>query len=411
MKITNQQVINFSVFAFFSLTFAFRSGYSVGALILLLTAIFNIKNITKKLNEASVTMNTKLFILSLVLFALFQIIPSLLQSLPINEFDKLIRYILITLPLCLLCQHKISFKIVALGALVGSVIIGIQAIYDIYILDFTRAGGRFTIVINFGNIALLMSSFVIFSFNELRKHVPVFVISLSIGLGLTAVVLSGSRGAWSFTPILLILIIFFYKDLFHLKKITDNKKMITIFVFLVAGAFYFAYPKISPRVNKAIHNIASYQTGHSNSSVGLRFEMWKSGVATIKKYPFFGAGHTGIKESNYELVKQKKIHLPKRWLNNDNPHNQYLFTFAKYGVFAFISLLGIFLIPLKLFYHCRNHPDSTIRTSSYLGMCTILGCMTFSLTESILLINAMQTFFLFSTIIFYSICINQESKK
>jgi len=408
MKLTTPQIVNFSVFLFFALTFATRSGYSLGAALLIIAAIIRIKSITQYIKKINLPLNTKLFILFLVLFSLFQIIPNLIQNLSMSEFDKPIRYIIIILPLLLLIQYEISLKTIAFATLIGSIIIGLQAIYDVYILDVSRAGGRFTVVIDFGNIALLMTSFVILSYEELKKYIHQLIIMSSISLGFIAVILSGSRGAWSYIPILLFIVIFFYRKKLTLINFFNNKKKISVLLLLFVGVTSFVYPKISSRINAATNDITLYQDGHSNSSVGLRFEMWKSAIDTIKTAPLFGAGDSGIAESNHKLAQQGEINLPKVWLDNDNPHNQYLYVFAKYGVFAFLSLMALFLLPLHFFYIHRNSPNNTIKTAAYLGICTVLGCMTFSLTESILINNAMQTFYLFSIIIFYSICIKRD---
>jgi O-antigen ligase len=402
VKFTKDQYIQFFVFIFFTMTFAVRSGNGYGAFPLLLIALISLPSLYRYIKSHPLTFLEKSLLTAFVTFALLPMLSAYFEGLSGSAYDKPARYLLAAITFLLLLRYKINLLSIALGAWLGAILAGCNALYDVFYLNMDRAGGRFTIVIEFGDISLLLTSFVILTYQKLKQKIPQLLIIISILLGLTAVILSQSRGAWIFVPFLSVIVISHYRRIWF----TFSKKQWAIITILLAciltAGTYSAGELISQRIKQAEHNITLYQKGKSSTSIGLRFEMWKGAIQTIKNNPLLGGGEQGMITGKQQLVDQKKIKLSSakvKWLS---AHNQYLDTWGKYGFFAFLALLAIFLIPLSFFITQRNKGNADTRCASYSGIALCTGYLVFAITESIFTINSTVMFYSFTVIIFYS---------
>ena len=402
IKFTKEQYIQFFVFIFFSMTFAVRSGNGYGAFPLLLIALISLPSIYRYIKSHPLTFLEKSLLTALITFALLPMLSAYFEGLSGSAYDKPARYLLAAITFLLLLRYKINLLSIALGAWFGAIFAGCNALYDVFYLNMDRAGGRFTIVIEFGDISLLLTSFVMLTYQKLKQKIPQLFIVISILLGLTAVILSQSRGAWIFVPFLLVIVISHYRRIWF----TFNKKQWAIITILLASIFtagtYSAGEMISQRIKRAEHDITLYQKGHSYTSVGQRFEMWKGAIQTIKNNPLLGGGEQGIITGKQQLVDQKKIKLPASMIQWLSAHNQYLDTWGKYGFFTFLALMGVFFIPLFFFITQRNKGDADTHSASYSGIALCTGYLIFAITESVFTINSTVMFYSFAMIIFYS---------
>ncbi|WP_413700201.1 O-antigen ligase family protein [Psychromonas sp. KJ10-10] len=269
-------------------------------------------------------------------------------------------------------------------------------------LDMPRAGGRFTVVIEFGDISLLLTGFVMLCYQTLKSKIPQILIIISILLGFVAVILSQTRGAWVFIPFLLLIVATHYR---YLLGNINKKRFLPISLILmtvISASVLSAGKMISERIKEVKNDIILYQDGDSFTPVGLRFDMWKSGIQSIKNSPIWGGGEQGVVIGKQQLNAQNKINLPADVVTWTSVHNQYLDTWAKYGVFAFMALLGLFLFPLIFFIKQCNKSDKQTRTASYCGITLCTGYLFFSLTESVFTINSTVMFYSFAIIFFFS---------
>ncbi|ABM02199.1 O-antigen polymerase [Psychromonas ingrahamii 37] len=400
---TKAQYIQFFVFIFFSMTFAVRSGTGYGAFPLLFIALISLPSLYRYIKAHPLTLLEKSLLTALIVFALLPMLSAYFEGLSGSAYDKPSRYLLCALTFLLLLRYNVSLLSIALGAWLGAIFAGTNALYDVFYLGMERAGGRFTVVIEFGDISLLLTAFVLLSYQKLKNKIPQFLIITSILLGLTAVILSQSRGGWIFIPLLVIIIATHYRNIcFDLSK---KKWLGTVFLLttiLVAG-WLSAGELVSQRIKLAEDAIISYQKNDNvTPAVGVRFEMWKGGIQSIKNAPLFGGGDKGIITGKQQLIDQNKIALSPGIIQWTSVHNQYLDTWGKYGFFTFMAFLAIFFIPLTFFITQRNKGDADTRCASYCGITLCTGYLFFALTESIFTINSTVMFYSFSLIIFYS---------
>lgn len=410
LKFSKNQYIQFFVMLSFAMTFAVRSGTGYGAFPLLLIALISLPSLYQHFKSNPLTPFDKSLLSALTAFSLLMMLSVYSEGLSSRYYDKPVRYLLAAITLVLLLRYKVSLLSIALGAWLGSIFAGINALYDIFYLGFSRAGGRFTVVIEFGDISLILTSIVVLTYQQLKHRIPPFFIILSLLLGFTAVILSQSRGAWIFIPCLALISICHYR---HLFLSFNKKKWLSLITFLAIGLItcWLSMGKIiAPRMQAIQEDISLYQSGYTHTSVGLRFEMWKGAIQTIKNAPLLGGGHQGMVTGKQQLADQGVIKLTDTVIQGLAAHNQYLDTWAKYGLFAFIALLAIFLIPLAFFINQRNKGDADTRSASYSGISLIIGYLFFALTESIFTISATVMFYSFAVIIIYSCAKTTQSQ-
>ncbi len=95
--------------------------------------------------------------------------------------------------------------------------------------------------------------------------------------------------------------------------------------------FFFTSKNLNIRVQQVIQEIRHYEPGQSKTSIGQRFDWWRTSIDLITEKPLIGYG-TG----SYKTVlnnHQTKGHITE----TKNPHNEYLFITVQFGI------LGLFL--------------------------------------------------------------------
>lgn len=122
--------------------------------------------------------------------------------------------------------------------------------------------------------------------------------------------------------------------------------LLTVVALFVIGAAFTTSKNFSTRVNEAIKEIQTYQTGSSRTSLGMRFDWWLNSLELIQQKPVFGHGTGSFKVAQKELIKESRTQP------TDNPHNEYLLIGVQTGLVGlalFVALLGsLFFFSFKL---------------------------------------------------------------
>lgn len=125
-------------------------------------------------------------------------------------------------------------------------------------------------------------------------------------------------------------------------NIVGQRHMVKILVSSVfTVSLLFASPVVQSRFVEAKEDIIQYQQGNVNTSLGLRFYMWKIALSEIKRHPFLGVGTAGFKRS-WEAYK-KDPSLPFIF----HPHSSFLFMMVSYGIFGLWAFCWLVWVMLK----------------------------------------------------------------
>lgn len=91
---------------------------------------------------------------------------------------------------------------------------------------------------------------------------------------------------------------------------------------------------LSQRIQAAQSDLTQYSAGAGGkTSVGVRFEMWKTSWSLFRDHPLLGAGTNGFK------VAWDQDGLKRSGLAFDNPHSTYFYLLANYGLAGMVLLL------------------------------------------------------------------------
>ena len=379
MQITKQNwlatIINFAVTLFFLSIFIVKGGYNAAPALLMLVGLgYSVYALIKKplLNLSKVD---KWLIYS-YLFYFFTFVLSLsINGGKMRDLDTASRVIFL-IPVCI-------------------------ALYDKFILNLNPDQNPRIMHIQGGDISMSLGIFslIIALYAHHKKDVKLTTLSVIGGLcGIVGSLLSTARGGWVALPVLLVVILYIYRH--SLSK----RFFLTLFGIMVAtsiGISQMPNNRIMERIDVAQKDIQLYLDNHDgNTSLGARFEMWKSALEMAKEKPLFGWGIQGATE------KRKRDTEEKIATGNigqfTHAHNQYLDDLSKRGIVGLLALLAVLFIPLRAFMKKLNTTNDEIKLIATLGVAHILSVMIYGLSQGFLVHNSGTIFYFFLTIVFYA---------
>ncbi|PSW19282.1 ligase [Photobacterium sanctipauli] len=287
--------------SFPALLLASGKAYNYAPLALLLIAI----PVLLLCKKVSISNEIKRVSIAFSLYFLIVLATLLIHGGSLSEADMPSRMLLAIPILLLLLAYPPKSEWLITSFAIGAIVAGIVALHHIYFLEAPRAyDGKFELTkgymaIQSGNMAMSLAVFsVIGWFYSLEKGKIKTSVAfiLAAALGLTGSLLSGSRGGWVFAPIVIAFVIYQYRYLLSKKVCTCG--FIALFITL-----YFGYPLAEARATRAVTQISNYITNDANStSVGARFEMWKSAWYSFTESPVLGPGYI-----EREALKQRQV--------------------------------------------------------------------------------------------------------
>jgi hypothetical protein len=139
-------------------------------------------------------------------------------------------------------------------------------------------------------------------------------------------------------------------------------------------------------IQSARQDIASYQLGHTETSVGYRIDFFDTTLQLIRERPILGFGTGGFVPAYAEYIK---THNPSQEASH-NPHNDYLFYWAENGLIGFLAIVLLYFNLAVTAWHLGG------LRGSWLGALTFSWAIP-SLANSVLLDHASS--FVFTTML------------
>lgn len=405
MQITKQNwlptIINFAVTLFFLSIFIVKGGYNiVPALLILLGLGYGIYALIKKV-RFNLSSTDKLLIYSYLFYFFIFVLSLIFNDGKIRELDYPSRVLLFIPVLLLLFKYPIKTCVLSYSIPLGGIIVVCMALYDKFILNLNPEQNPRIMHIQGGDISMSLGIFslIIALYAHHKKDVKLTTLSVIGGLcGIVGSLLSTARGGWVALPVLLIVILYIYRH--SLSK----RFLLTFFGIIVVasiGISQMPNNRIMERINVAQKDIQLYLDNHDgNTSLGARFEMWKSALEMAKEKPLFGWGIQGATE-------KRKLDTKEKIVTGDigqftHAHNQYLDDLSKRGVVGLLALLAVLFIPLRAFMKKLNTTNDEVKLIATLGVAHILSVMIYGLSQGFLVHNSGTIFYFFLTIVFYA---------
>lgn len=393
----------FFIFGAFSLVV--NDGYTISPAIFLLIAIcfFWLRG------ERQLDRYDGLFIFALLAYFAIGVFDTLFHGQDIANLDKFSRYLIAAFVLAFLGRFKLNADFLWLGFALGGFLVGGWAIYQKIYIGVTRVETNDLNAIHFGNLSMLVGVFClagIFWANDQKKRG--WYISLLISsafMAILASLFSGTRSGWIGFPFVLFALYLIFADHFPKKKV---KIVFTTLVIVLTVVVAMPQTGVQSRIGAIYSDIENYINGYTSTSVGLRFEMWRSGIYAFVEKPILGWGEEAFYEEQRKLVDEHG--LDARILTFNHLHNQYIEELAKRGLLGFAAFSLFLIIPFKLFYSRISSESDQVRALAAAGVVAVICLVDFCLTQAMLRINSGVMFYTFS-IVFIWVCLRSAEHR
>lgn len=268
----------------------------------------------------------------------------------------------------------------------GSIVAGSVAIAEVTWANgwpVGRAGGD-TSAIYFGEISLCLAFVTLIGIRTYfsTNMLTIILWLISVSLGILAMILAGSRGAWIAIPVLIIIASWYLT-----KDIAFYKKLIVLVCLLSLPIIMFQFPYAQTRYHNAEKQITEYIESENildpahNLSVGLRLDAWKVMLLTIKENPFFGIGIGGFKEEINKYADKGMVHPDPVGGGLHHSHNQYIEIAVYSGVIGLLLNLGILISPLIIFLKFVRSNVQSHQPFAVAGLMLIASYLIFGITD------------------------------
>lgn len=267
-----------------------------------------------------------------------------------------------------------------------------------------RSGIHTLDVIHFGDFEMILGVMSLFSINWLgHDRLPLRIIKiLGFVAGVAASFASGSRGGWLALPVFVV--IFFY---FH----AAGKSRIIIattagIIALVLVLLYSFNPMVNQRVGNLAYEASALNQGNQDTSTGVRWQLYKAAVEIFSNHPVFGVGPDGFALEMTPMLEAGKITPAAAELGRGEVHNDILCKAAGMGIFGLVAMVGVYLVPIGLFWKVGKSVSGSVKRTGILGVVFVSGFFVFGLTVEMLNLTLAIAFYSFTVAVLLAFCYN-----
>ncbi len=279
-------------------------------------------------------------------------------------------------------------------------------------------GGRSGIgtldLIHFGDFELMLGMLSLFSINWFgRDKLSLHILKL-LGFiaGLAVSLASGSRGGWLAIPVFIA--IFFH---FKMARISLKRAMASLILAILAitiaysvnTTFHQRVDSVHERVGSLANDIVLLNQGKLDSSVGIRWQLYKAAVDVFARHLLFGVGPEGYALEMKPMLEAGKITPNAASYGRGEVHNDILSKAAGMGVFGLVAILAIYFVPFRLFWQATKSAAPQAKRAGILGIVFVSGFFVFGLTVEILGLTMSTAFYSFTVAVLLAACYNVHS--
>jgi O-antigen ligase len=226
--------------------------------------------------------------------------------------------------------------------------------------------------------------------NWTRKDSSAVLALKLVGLatGAYCAVHSDARGAWIAIPVLT-----FIWTHYYLRGYRGAKYVAVAALLFVAVAGYQLVPQVRNRIAVTQAEVVSVFTGHLNTSIGLRLQIWNAALHLIRDNPIAGVGPAGLPDALRAFHERGGIDDFALELAIGEMHNEILAHTTRFGIFGLLSILAIYLVPLTLFAAATSSSDHVKRNAGVMGVLFAVGYFIYGLTLETFAMKPFATFY------------------
>ena len=399
---------NVSIFCFFTLLLVFPKGYNYGSTALLVVSVlFLLYTIYKKINIIGLVKQNKSIFIAISFYFLTVLFFILFHGEKMKLIDNPLRAFLFLSVTIFMVYSAVKLDVLLYSIPLGSFIAGLVALYQYYILHLPAAFNE-QMKIQSGDIAMslgLFSLVIALYLFEIKQNKFALLAVIAGSFGVLASVLSFTRGGWVGFPIILITILYIYRNII-------SKKLLSAVVLsiLIGGISLSTNEQLINRILDVKNNLIHYSENSKDGSIGARLDMWKMGGYAFIEHPISGWSLKALDEYKKNLADKGIV--SREFTVYSHLHNQFIDELAKKGILGGVAILGIFLFPLYSFYRKQKKflNNKKIKLLTTLGIIHVLATMFYCLTQVFFAHNSGNIFYFFVLLVFWSFMINEKSK-
>ncbi|MGK5050941.1 O-antigen ligase family protein [Janthinobacterium sp. RB2P8] len=392
------------VFLFSALALAVNSGYSLGALVLLLASSW----LLWKRPRLNLQRRDYLLLGTLLLYFFVYTANMLYHADPARELDMPLRALLAVPVLLLLLAYpprpSAWWGGLAIGAMMGAA----MAFWQLIVLHLERPQAATSNAIHYGNVSMLLGMLALcgLGWAQEQRHRMTWSIFLLAGAltGVLGSVVSGSRGGWLVLPVCGCLFSYYYS------KGRGARYLAAMLGTLLAAcilAYTLPNSRVPQRVAVAVNDIKQFQDSDNvTTSIGQRMEMWRTALTLSSNHIWLGMGRNGYLAAKQQLADAGKMNAVIK--DHTNAHNDYLDALVKRGIIGVLALLALFLVPWVLFARALRHDAAPAQPYALAGVVLCTCYMIFGLTTSSLTLNIGIIMLVFPMVILWAMLRQQE---
>ncbi|MCA1324809.1 O-antigen ligase family protein [Herbaspirillum sp. alder98] len=371
------------MFLFSAIALVVPSGFSLGALLLLLGALALVHPAARRIRPDRTDW---LVISAFLLYFAVNVINNLIHHAQPAEYDAPLRFALAVPALLLLRAYPPRSWALWSGAALGGIGAGLLSLWLVLAHQVERPSGS-TNPIQYGNISLVLAvlclSGLTWAIGERRGKGWLILLTAGAVLAGLASLLSGSRGSWLALPVCLAVAI-------YLLMRADRPRLV---VKILAGtgvgmALLWALPQsgLRARTEVAFSEAGQYQQRReADSSIGARLDMLRTGLMMAPGHLLIGWGKQGMFNYKASLVDQGLAAASIR--EHTHLHNEYLDALVKRGIPGLLALVLLYLMPLVAFVQAGTRNGTTARPYAIAATMLLLSYLAFGMTQAFLTHN------------------------
>lgn len=303
-------------------------------------------------------------------------------------FDKVIR-LLFAIPIFwIIRSYGISISKVLICIAISVLMAGFESLIQASNGVQRVSGVSITNPIPFGNFALLfgvLSLLLIFSGKENNRFGWVKVLSIfGFISGVYTSVASGTRGGWVAIPLFIWIIWTFFGS-----KRKSTTYAVVVVIVVVLSLIAYLVPAISDRLAQGFAEAKSYLSrtslwaaGESSSSIGIRVDMWVTGIEAFRSAPLFGLGFSGFDEFLHYRIEMGLSHRDLEAKGFKHLHCEIITTGAKLGLLGLCALAIWWVGGIWWFLRDITKNVSTGKIFRAMGLITFTAMIAYSMTDS-----------------------------
>ena len=274
------------------------------------------------------------------------------------------------------------------GLCVGAVGAGALALTQRLVHGVDRVEGYTLHAITFGDLALALGVMSLCSVSEFRKTRLAFLPLAALLCGVTASILSGSRGGWLALPLAAVPL-FLCRRAIHGRAIVSALGLMSVLCVL---AYLLPATGIARRVAEAASDMRLYfNHGDAGTSVGARLELWKASWMMFTEHPWLGVGREAFFDTLQLFVRQGKLQQSPA-LAFSSSHNDLLNFLATGGLLDASFLLLMYCGPLFFFLSVLRKAESA-SAAALAGAILVTCFIGFGLTDVMFWLMAPKMFY------------------